>query len=552
MSGPPAIALFFGRLHPLLVHLPIGLILLLAVLELLARFPRFKHANANSGIILALAIPATLVTVLCGWLLSLGGGYQQHLLQLHKWMGIGTAAVCAVAGLLYWLDLKKAYRGCLFAGVAVLLVASHFGGSLTHGSDYLVRYAPAFMRNWFSAAPAAPRAPAAVKARDIKTLLAFTDVVHPILQKDCVQCHGPEKSKGKLRLDTLALALKGGDSGAVILPGKPADSPLLKRIHLSPDDDDHMPPDGKPQPSNADVQLLEWWVQAGAPGDKTMADLKPPAQVERILQARFGPPRVLAKAVPPKPLKEVLPLTTTLQDATRVLINPLDPKEPWLECNASMQGTNFDDAALQRLAALGPNIRWLDLGGTAVSDAGLALLAKMPNLQRLHLERTGVSDAGMAHLTALNQLQYLNLYDTKVTDAGLGTLQTLPKLKEVYVWETKVSPTAASSFVAARTDEDQLQSWREQIQQLQARIRDARITVDLGSAFAAAPATNAAPMNTQCPVSGKPIDPAKTVVYQGHVVAFCCDDCKAKFQKDPAAFVAKLGLANAKSSTAAP
>ncbi|MDE3147836.1 MAG: hypothetical protein KGL37_00070, partial [Acidobacteriota bacterium] len=80
MSGPPAIALFFGRLHPLLVHLPIGLILLLAVLELLARFPRFKHANANSGIILALAIPATLVTVLCGWLLSLGGGYQQHLL----------------------------------------------------------------------------------------------------------------------------------------------------------------------------------------------------------------------------------------------------------------------------------------------------------------------------------------------------------------------------------------------------------------------------------------------------------------------------------------
>ncbi len=552
MSGPPEMALFFGRLHPLLVHLPIGLILLLAVLELFARFPRFKHANVNAGLILALVIPATVVTVLCGWLLSLGGGYQARLLQIHKWMGIGTAAVCVLAGLLYWLDLKKAYRGCLFAGVAVLLVASHFGGSLTHGSDYLVRYAPPFIRSWFGAAPPAPQARPVAKARDVKTLLAYTDIVRPILQNDCVQCHGPEKSKGKLRLDTLDLALKGGDSGAAIVPGKPGKSELLKRLHLPPDDDDHMPPDGKPQPGTDDVRLLEWWIEAGAPGDKKLAELKPPAQVVRILEARFGPPRTLAKATPPKPLKEVLPLVASLGDAIRVIINPLAPNEPWLECNASMQGAHFDDAKLARLAALGPNIRWLDVGGTGISDAGLALLAKMPNLQRLHLERTAVGDAGIAHLASLNHLEYLDLYDTKVTDAGLETLQTLPRLKEVYLWETQVTPTAAASFIAARTDADQLQSWRQQIEQLQAQIREARITVDLGAALADSPATHAAAMNTQCPVSGKAIDPSKTVVYNGHVVAFCCDDCKAKFQKEPAAFLAKLGLSDSKRSTPAP
>lgn len=552
MRGPPEIALFFGRLHPLLVHLPIGLILLLAVLELLARFPRFKHANANSGIILALVIPATLVTVLCGWLLSLGGGYQQHLLQLHKWLGIGTAAVCVVAGALYWLDLKKAYRGCLFAGVAVLLVASHFGGSLTHGSDYLVRYAPHFVRRWFNGgSPAAPK-PAVARIKDIKTLLAYTDVVRPVFQKDCVQCHGPEKSKGKLRLDSLQLVLKGGDSGAVLVPGKPADSLLLKRIHLPLDSDDHMPPDGKPQLSPDDISLLEWWIQAGAPGDKTLAELKPTPQVRRILEARFGPPPVLAKAVPPKPLKEVLPLAASVEDATRVLINPLSPTEPWLECNASTLGTNFDNSKLQRLAALGANIRWLDLGGTAVTDVGLAALSAMPNLQRLHLERTAVGDAGLAHLTSLSQLEYLDLYGTKVTDAGLENLQTMPRLKEVYVWETKVTPTAASSFIEARTDTGRLQSWQEQIQQLEAKIRDARITVDLGAAFPAKAATNAVPMNAQCPVSGKPIDPSKTVVYHGHVVAFCCDHCKAQFEKDPAPFLAKLGLSNSKNTTATP
>ena len=94
MSGPSDISLFFGRLHPLLVHLPIGLIVLLALLEVLARSHRFKQANANAGLILALAVPASLVSVLCGWLLSLGGGYPDSLLQWHKWTGIATAAAC--------------------------------------------------------------------------------------------------------------------------------------------------------------------------------------------------------------------------------------------------------------------------------------------------------------------------------------------------------------------------------------------------------------------------------------------------------------------------
>src|SRR5712671_2246385 len=107
MSGPPDIALFLGRLHPLLVHLPIGLILLLALLEWLASQPRFKNANSSVGFILAVAVPVALFTVVCGWLLSLGGGYNSGLLQWHKWMGIGTVAACALAGLLYSLELRK-------------------------------------------------------------------------------------------------------------------------------------------------------------------------------------------------------------------------------------------------------------------------------------------------------------------------------------------------------------------------------------------------------------------------------------------------------------
>ena len=110
MSNPSELVLFFGRLHPLLVHLPIGLIVLLAVLELLARSRRFSQANTNAGVILALTVPAAWFTVLLGWLLSWGGGYDAKLLQWHKWTSIATASACALAGLLYSLDLKKPYQ----------------------------------------------------------------------------------------------------------------------------------------------------------------------------------------------------------------------------------------------------------------------------------------------------------------------------------------------------------------------------------------------------------------------------------------------------------
>ena len=75
--------------------------------------------------------------------------------------------------------------------------------------------------------------------------------------------------------------------------------------------------------------------------------------------------------------------------------------------------------------ALGANLRWLDLAGTAVTDAGLSQLSATPNLTRLHLERTGITDAGLKHVSKLQQLEYLNLYATTVTDEGLEEIKEL-------------------------------------------------------------------------------------------------------------------------------
>jgi len=530
---------FFGHLHPLLVHLPIGLIVLLAILEWLARYRRFGNANASSRFILALAVPLALFTALCGWLLSLGGSYGDRLLQWHKWTGIGTAAACSLAGLFYWLDLKRLYRLCLFSTVIVLVVASHFGGSLTHGSDYLVRYAPKPLLELFR------KGPTENKIKSIPEMQAFADVIQPILRQQCVACHGREKSESELRLDSLAGLLKGGKSGPVLVAGNPAESALLKRVRLPLHEKDHMPPEGKPQPAPGQLSLIQWWIDAGAPADKKIEQLKPPSRILRTLQARYGGPAAVAKKVIPKPLAVVGPLIAKIADDLNIAVTTLSPNEPWLLCNASIAGTNFSDAELVRLEPLAANLRWLDLAGTKVSDAGLAQIAAMPNLVRLHLERTSISDTGLVRIASLAELEYLDLYGTDITDSGLAQLQMLPKLKQLYLWRTKVSPAAAKAFAETLTDSDQLQRWQDEIEQLKAKINSEHVAVEVGTPATLPPPTNAAPVNAQCPVSGKPVDLSRTLTSEGSLIAFCCDDCKAKFQQDPKPLLAKLGLVTA-------
>lgn len=553
MTAPPSeTLLFLGRFHPLLVHLPIGLILLAALFEVLSRRPRFRQASAVNRLILSLAVPAVAGSALCGWLLSRDGGYDPHLLNWHKWTGLAVAVASLLALLFHHWEAKRPYHATLLLTALLLTVASHFGGSLTHGRDYLTRYAPAPLRQWLALQPA-PRSPT-----DPATNQAlFATAILPFLEKHCVGCHGPDSAKGGLRLDSLAALLKGTDDGPVLLPGQPAASSLLKRLHLPPEDDDHMPPTGKPQPSADQIALLEWWIQAGASGDKTIAQLNPPPNLRRLLEPRSAVPATAA-AAQPKPVGEVLPLAEQLATELGIEVSPLSPTEPWLQCNASMAGTNFGDAELAKLAPLAPNVRWLDLGGTRVTDAGLVHVAAMKNLTKLHLERSAIGDAGLAELAGLEQLEYLNLYGTSVSDEGLASLKPLSKLRQLYLWQTKVSSNAAKTFAAQFTDQDQIKRWQDEIAALQAKLRRQGLAVDLGIPLLAtntlatnAVATNvlatntvaAKPINAKCPISGKDIDPSKTSLYEGKLVAFCCDQCQAAFARDPKPSLSKLGLA---------
>ena len=544
------ITLFLGRFHPLLVHLPIGLIVLLAFLELLARSRRFKNANACAGPILAFAAPMAVASAICGLLLSNTGGYDERLLQLHKWTGIAVAALSVGLALLYWLDLKKLYQLGLAAAFVMLVGASHYGGSLTHGKDYLARYAPGPLRALMGGTGKEVPSPATPGALADKR--AFAEVVKPVLDNTCVSCHGPEKAKASLRLDAHAELLKGSEHGPVIVAGKTGESELIKRLLLPADHEDHMPPEGKPQPSNEDIALLMWWVETGAPADAKVGELKTSPAVQKVLEKRFGPAtgtapiaKAGAAAAAPKPLAEVLPLAEKLAEDFGIAVTALSPNEPWLQCNTSLAGTNFTDSALAQLAPLAANLLWLDLAGTGVGDTGLAHVAAMKPLTRLRLERTAITDAGLAALVGLTELESLNLYGTAVTDAGLEKLKDLPKLRRVFLWQTKVTPEAAQAFAAARVDTNQIAQLEQQIRDLQEQVRNQRVSVEIAAPPSLVATPGAIPINTVCPVSSKLADRTKTTIHDGKVIAFCCNDCKATFEKDPKPYLGKLAnLAN--------
>jgi hypothetical protein len=93
---------------------------------------------------------------------------------------------------------------------------------------------------------------------------ATFEQARPVLETRCLECHNPDKVKGKLLMHTAAAFLKGGANGPIVEPGQPDRSELVKRVDLPKDHEDLMPPKGGPLPA-AERAALRAWVAAGAP-----------------------------------------------------------------------------------------------------------------------------------------------------------------------------------------------------------------------------------------------------------------------------------------------
>jgi hypothetical protein len=288
-------------------------------------------------------------------------------------------------------------------------------------------------------------------AVSVHSAVDFQQAVLPVLQERCLECHGAEKQKGKLRLDTKADAFKGGKSGnPSFKAGDIAASFAIARVILPKSDDDHMPPEGEPL-TEAQIKTLKDWVTEGAnwPDGVVIAPAKAAAPVAAPVS------NLPAKPVPPLPelpkdfkpaAGEAAALAALAKSGAEA--RPIAQGLPWKELNLRLLGTNVTDKTIEPLKELTSLIE-VRLGTTKVTDAGLAALKNLDQLQVLGLELTGITDAGLAQLKDLKNLVYLNLYGTQVSDAGLESLNGLKHLRSLYLWQTKATAEGVKKLQAA-------------------------------------------------------------------------------------------------------
>lgn len=264
-SGAPDLVQFLGRFHTLAIHLPIGVLLLVAVAETLTLSPRLR-ARIDPALDLALPflVLSSIAAFALGLLLARGGGYPSRLVALHRGFTLAAVIGSAVCLGAWVLERRAAYRGALGVTVLLLTVGAHYGGSMTRGDSYLVRYAPRFLQPLMGGAPAKEAAPSDAAPVISAEPLVFSDVLLPMLKERCVECHGPDQAKGGLRVDSFAALAKGGEHGPVLIAGRGGASSLVERMTLPAGNDERMPPDSKPAPSADEIQLVRWWIDRGA------------------------------------------------------------------------------------------------------------------------------------------------------------------------------------------------------------------------------------------------------------------------------------------------
>lgn len=446
--------LFLGRFHPLVLHLPIGFLALAFIMECMSRFRRFHQYRAPVGFVLAVGAASALATTVLGLMLAEGGGYDEDVLSSHQWTGIGVCVFSIMALAFRRLSQKRTslsadrlYIGTMTAMVITIAVAGHYGGSLTHGSDYLTRYMPDNLR----ALAGLPEQRHYEKKiiTNLDSAVVYADIIDPILYAHCTSCHNESKSKGDLMMHSPEAMLKGGETGQLFIAGDADGSLMMERILLPEDHDDHMPPKGKSQLSDEQIRLLAWWINEGAPFDKRISQVNIPADVQSLLDELVEPGAnkseveilLTSKASP------VSEQTLTQFKMKGVRLEPLSDEIHWLQADVAPYVAA--DSLLHSFTSISKDLTWLSLAGTSTTDEGLSHLADFTFVTRLHLGNTSITDEGLKHLRSLTYLESLNLYGTNVSDEGLKQLSDLKNLRVLYLWQTRVTNEGVATLQKA-------------------------------------------------------------------------------------------------------
>lgn len=426
----PGFYLNIARFHPLIVHMPIGILFFAFALELVKRWQKRTDMDFSIGIALFLGAVSSIAAVATGLMLADEGGYETAALNWHKWMGIALAVVAVLAFLNHAKNYFQQYQFPILALVSLLLVfTGHFGGNMTHGEDYL-----------FS-----KPVDGTIKIQNIDEALVFDQIIKPILDTKCNSCHNPSKAKGELIMTTTAGLFEGGKGGAIFDFEDHLNSSFLKRTALPLEDDKHMPPKGKSQLTEDEVALLQWWIGNEACVACRVAEMQDRAPLNDILE-KFSQPATKVAYDDVDPLSEKQ--FRDFQEEGYALQSVAEDN-PMVIVNFSFR-QDIREKGLRPLKSIAENVLELNLAGSDISDDQASQLTRFTYLKKLQLQNTTISEKTIAYLSELQYLESLNLYGTSVTDEVIPILKEMPGLIDLYVWNAKITSAGLEALKDAK------------------------------------------------------------------------------------------------------
>lgn len=441
---------FFGRFHVLVLHLPIGILLLAALLEVHVALFQKERAKLLNQVWFWGAVSAIFACIL-GYMLSLGGGYNDDAVFIHKSFGISVAVTSIICTVLFSYKKKvgKLLTSALVSLQLFLLFATgHYGANMTHGETYLVEHAPNFVRAIAGFEPhQGPRPP----ITEIQQADIYLDVIQPIFKANCVSCHNDAKAKGKLNLANIEGIKKGGKTANTLGNSELNDSELYKRITMDEHSKEFMPAEGKTPLTNIQVKTIAWWIKSGAPltgsiqaSSLSKEDKKTLAQNLGLLAADNAWPLANKNEVPGQVIGQL--------QQHGFLVKTIANKINYLDVDYSSNLNAITDEAISALVAAKDYVAYLNLINSQINHEQIAKVATMSNLLRLRLNKTPLNDKSVEALQTLPNLKYLNLFGTKISDSAVQSLTQFTNLKQVYVGQTKVTESAIAEIAAIKPE----------------------------------------------------------------------------------------------------
>jgi uncharacterized membrane protein len=473
-----------GEYHPIILHLPIGIVFLTLTMEVCSwiSFGRYRPVTVVG---LFFAFLTGVLACVTGFFDLNVGGYQAAVWDdpwfQHMVFGVIFVGLLGLAFLAKIWGRRNGSRGpvygiLLIGAAGVMGYGAHIGGVKIHKTDPVINTLEGL---GLIQGGADSEDLDTVVAKPPKDRLAFAEVVVPILENRCFSCHSEKDDNGKggLWMDTYENILIGGElqddepeKYPTLVPGDAKKSYMIEVLNLPEDDDMHMPPKKKKQMDDHEIEILTWWVSSIPPRkddkdfdleDKTLEEMGAPQNILDAVAKMVSPEEFAAMEAEMKAAQDKIDaakaakrealqssLDTLKQDeAFKTSLGYVSQDSTDLAFSAVSLREKMDDDRLAKLAPVAESIVDMGLGSSSVTEAALINELKgMKNLRKLNLSQTQAGDSVLDVVAGLKNLQYLNLYGTQVTDEGLMKLKSLGNLKSLYLWQSKATPAGGEAL----------------------------------------------------------------------------------------------------------